>query len=96
MLKPVYLRSFEDELEKVKKRGYNIEKIKPILANLINEIPLAQKHLNHKLKGNFVGYWECHITPDWLLIYKKDKERIYFVRTGTHSDLFLNLHRARY
>ena len=65
-----------------------MEKIKPILTNLINEVPLAPKHQNHKLKGNFVGYWECHITPDWLLIYKKDKERIYFVRTGTHSDLF--------
>ncbi len=88
MLKPVYLRSFEDELEKVKKRGYDMEKIKPVLEHLINEKPLAHKHRNHKLKGNFVGYWECHITPDWLLIYKKDNERIYFVRTGTHSDLF--------
>ena len=56
MLKPVYLRSFEGELEKVRKRGYNLEKIKDVMNDLINEKPLAQKHQNHKLKGNFVGY----------------------------------------
>ena len=65
-----------------------MEKIKDVMNDLINEKPLAAKHRNHKLKGNFVGYWECHITPDWLLIYKKDDEKIYFARTGTHSDLF--------
>ncbi len=88
MLKPVYLRSFERELEKAKKRGLDISKIKGIMTDLINEKPLAEKHRNHKLKGNFVGYWECHVTPDWLLIYKKDDKHIYFARTGTHSDLF--------
>lgn len=88
MLQPVYLRSFERELAKAKKRGYDMEKIKSVITDLINEKPLSSKHRNHRLKGNFVGYWECHITPDWLLIYKKDDERIYFARTGTHSDLF--------
>jgi mRNA interferase YafQ len=88
VLRPVYLRSFEGELAKAKKRGYDMEKIKDVMNDLIDEKPLAAKHRNHKLKGNFVGYWECHITPDWLLIYKKDEEKIYFARTGTHSDLF--------
>jgi mRNA interferase YafQ len=88
VLKPFYLRSFEGELEKVRKRGYDMEKIKDVMDDLIKEKPLGKKHRNHKLKGEFVGYWECHITPDWLLIYKKDKENIYFARTGTHSDLF--------
>jgi mRNA interferase YafQ len=88
VLKPVYLRSFESELEKAKKRGLDMEKIKDVMNDLINEKPLDRKHRNHKLKVDFVGYWECHITPDWLLIYKKDKEKIYFARTGTHSDLF--------
>ena len=88
MLKPVYLRSFEGELDKAKKRGYDMKKIRDVMDDLIKEKPLAAKHRNHKLKGNFVGYWECHITPDWLLIYKKDDEKIYFARTGTHSDLF--------
>lgn len=61
MLKPVYLRSFEGELEKVKRRGYDMQKIRDVMHDLINEKPLAAKHRNHKLKGNFVGYWECHI-----------------------------------
>lgn len=88
MLKPVYERSFERELKKAQKRGLDMNKLKAVMTDLINEKPLAEKHRNHKLKGNFIGYWECHITPDWLLIYKKDRDNIYFVRMGTHSDLF--------
>jgi mRNA interferase YafQ len=88
MLKPVYLRSFEREIEKAKKRGLDMSKIKELMEVLIKEKPLAAKYKNHKLKGDFIGYWECHIEPDWLLIYKKDHTHIYFVRTGTHSDLF--------
>ncbi len=65
-----------------------MSKIKDVITDLINEKPLDEKHRNHKLKGNFNGYWECHITPEWLLIYKKDNKNIYFARTGTHSDLF--------
>jgi mRNA interferase YafQ len=85
---PIYERSFERDLKKIKKRGFDIEKIKTIIADLIKGKTLAEKHRNHKLKGNFIGYWECHITPDWLLIYKKENGKIYFTRTGTHSDLF--------
>lgn len=88
MLKPVYLRSFEREIEKAKKRGLDMCKIRNVMEDLINEKPLAAKHKNHKLKGNFIGYWECHVEPDWLLVYKKDDKHIYFARTGTHSDLF--------
>lgn len=55
---------------------------------LILEKPLLEKHRNHKLKGDYVGYWECHIEPDWLLVYKKTETHIIFARTGTHSDLF--------
>ena len=58
------------------------------MVDLINEKPLEAKHKNHKLKGDFVGYWECHIEPDWLLIYKKTATEIFLVKTGTHSDLF--------
>ena len=88
MLKPIYLRSFEREIAKAKKRGLDMSKIKDLIEDLINEKPLAAKHKNHKLKGDFIGYWECHIEPDWLLVYKKDDRHIYFARTGTHSDLF--------
>ncbi len=88
MLKPVYERSFEKDVKLAKKRGLDIEKLKTVMTDLIKEKILAEKYRNHKLKGNFVGYWECHITPDWLLLYKKDTSVIYFARTGTHSDLF--------
>ena len=88
MLKPVYERSLEKDVKLAKKRGLDIGKLKAVMTDLINEKILAEKYRNHKLKGNFVGYWECHITPDWLLLYKKDTEVIYFARTGTHSDLF--------
>lgn len=88
MLKPVHLRKFEDEVEKVKKRGKDIEKLKKILKNLIEEKPLPPKNRNHKLKGEYVGYWECHVEPDWLLVYKKTDTHIFFARTGTHADLF--------
>lgn len=88
MLKPVYLNSFERELAKAKNRGLDVSKIKIVMTDLINQKPLEKKHKNHRLKGKFVGYFECHITPDWLLIYKLDNKHVYFVRTGTHSDLF--------
>ncbi|PIS01061.1 MAG: type II toxin-antitoxin system mRNA interferase toxin, RelE/StbE family [Chlamydiae bacterium CG10_big_fil_rev_8_21_14_0_10_35_9] len=88
MLKPVYLKSFKKELSKAEKRGLDLEKIKSVMTDLIKEKPLDKKFHNHRLQGNFKGYWECHVTPDWLLIYKKDEKYIYFIRTGTHSDLF--------
>jgi len=88
MLTPVYEKSFDRDLKKAKNRGFNMSKIKTVLSALIHEKQLPQKHRNHKLTGNFSGYWECHITPDWLLIYKKSNNKIYFTRTGTHSDLF--------
>lgn len=52
------------------------------------EQPLPPKNRNHKLKGDYVGYWECHIELDWLLVYKKTETEIIFARTGSHSDLF--------
>lgn len=88
MLKPIYLRKFETEIEKAKKRGKDIEKLKEVMKLLILEKPLQQKHRNHKLKGEYVGYWECHLEPDWLLVYKKTETEVIFARTGSHSDLF--------
>lgn len=61
-----------------------------IIENLANNIPLAEKHRDHALVGNFRGTRECHIEPDWLLIYEKDDNELVLIltRTGTHSDLF--------
>lgn len=88
MLKPIHLRQFEKEVVKAKTRGKDIEKLKEIMKLLTIKKPLPAKNRNHKLKGDYVGYWECHIEPDWLLVYKKTATEIIFARTGSHSDLF--------
>lgn len=65
-----------------------MKKLFDIISLLVSEKPLLTKNRNHKLTGEFKGCWECHIEPDWLLIYKKTPKSITLVRTGTHSDLF--------
>lgn len=55
---------------------------------IIEEKPLKKKYRDHPLSGNFVGFRECYIEPDWILIYKIDNGSVIFTRTGTHSDLF--------
>lgn len=70
MLKPSFTKQFERDLKKSLKRGKNKEKIKAITTKLINEEKLEPKHRDHKLAGSYMDRCECHIEPDWLLIYK--------------------------
>lgn len=79
---------FKKDLELCKKRKCKIEKLKIVLKTLGDGKPLPKKYLNHKLNPKSNNQWECHIEPDWLLIYIMDEDRITLVRTGTHSDLF--------
>ena len=81
---------FKQDLKTAKKRGYDLSLLEKVVNTLAMRQPLAEKHNDHKLIGNYKGCRECHITPDWLLIYEvADKELIlYLTRTGTHSDLF--------
>ena len=74
----------------MKKRNKNLDKLTEVMSMLINEQPLLPKHENHPLHGEYKGWWECHVEPDWLLIYRidKDNRRIVFYRTGSHSDLY--------
>ena len=88
MLQPIYTNSFAKDIKLEQKRGKNIDKLKKIIELLVNKEPIPQKYRDHNLVGNFIGRRECHIEPDWLLIYKIDKDEIIFERTGTHSDLF--------
>lgn len=88
MRKPNYSTQFERDLRLLQRRGKEIEKLKEVVAALINEEPLAEHYRDHPLKGNFKDRRECHIEPDWLLIYKLMGEEIIFERTGRHSDLF--------
>ncbi len=90
MLTINYSARFKKDYKLVKKRGYDIRLMEEVLEILCAEQPLPQKYRDHALSGNYDGQRECHITPDWLLIYEvADRELILnLTRTGTHSDLF--------
>jgi len=88
MLKPVNTKQFEKDFKLSVKRGKNTSKLKRVIVMLVNEEVLAPRYNDHKLSGIFKLRRECHIEPDWLLIYKIEKKVIIFERTGTHSDLF--------
>ncbi|MFT7087834.1 MAG: mRNA interferase YafQ [Rickettsiales bacterium] len=79
---------FRKDLKLMKKRGKNINKLKEIALKLIAKENLPEKNRNHQLTGNYKGFSECHIEPDWLLIYRATAQNLILVRTGTHSDLF--------
>ncbi len=81
---------FRKDLKLAAKRGYNMDKIKDVIARLANGETLDAKYRDHLLTGNYGGYRECHIEPDWLLVYRIDggKLILFLARTGTHSDLF--------
>ncbi|MCR5747414.1 MAG: type II toxin-antitoxin system YafQ family toxin [Lachnospiraceae bacterium] len=81
---------FKKDVKLCKKRGYDMNLLKEVLKLLENSTPLPEKYLDHPLSGIFKNCRECHILPDWLLIYEysKDDLILYLTRTGTHSDLF--------
>ena len=81
---------FQRDLKKIKKRNYDISLLERVLKMLAAGEELPAKYRDHALIGDFTGCRECHITPDWLLIYEIYEEALilYLTRTGTHSDLF--------
>lgn len=81
---------FQKDLRRIQKRGYQIELIKEVVRKLSDGETLEQKYKDHSLSGDYAGCRECHITPDWLLIYEKYENELilYLTRTGTHSDFF--------
>ncbi|HCR85649.1 MAG TPA: type II toxin-antitoxin system mRNA interferase toxin, RelE/StbE family [Alphaproteobacteria bacterium] len=88
MLELHYSNSFLKSLKRSKKRGKNINKLEKVIDILVNEQTLEVKYRNHKLSGDYTGYWELHIEPDWLLVYKVTDKKIILTDIGTHSDLF--------
>ena len=90
MLKAEYTSKFKKDLKLMDKRGLHMKKLYDVMVCLTNEIPLSPNHHEHLLQVEYKGFLECHIEPDWLLVYKINMEskEIYFSRTGTHSDLF--------
>lgn len=88
MLKPEYTTKFKKDLKMVEKRKLDIEDLKDIIKKLCREETLPPKNKDHNLSGQWAGCRECHIAPDWLLIYQVGNGIIVFERTGSHSDLF--------
>lgn len=81
---------FKKDYKLVKKRGYDIKKFTELIDILRSGDAIPQKYKDHALSGSYAGYRECHIEPDWLLIYKKENDILVLIlfRTGSHSDLF--------
>jgi len=84
-------KKFRKDLKKLKKSGrFDIEKLELIVSMIKNDEILPDKCRNHSLLGRFEGTFECHVEPNWLLIYQKrdDILVLYLIRTGSHGDLF--------
>ena len=88
MLKLLETKRFKKDLKRMKKRGKAFDRYKVIITCLINEQELPSNFYAHKLTGEWADFWEGHIEPDWLLIYRQTETAIIITRTGTHSDLF--------
>jgi len=90
MLEIVASNRFRKDLKLAIKRGYKIELLQAVVDQLAAGEKLAEKYKDHLLSGDYGGFRECHITPDWLLVYQIREETLilFLSRTGTHSDLF--------
>ncbi len=88
MLKIVPTSRFRKDYATMKRRGKDMDKLASIVDRLAGLEPLALKHRDHALSGTWKGCRDCHVEPDWLLIYRVEPGELHLIRTGTHSDLF--------
>lgn len=90
MLEIVLSNRFKKDLRLAAKRGQDLSQLEAIVDQLAAQQPLPERNRDHDLTGDYIGFRECHIRPDWLLIYRVDGEQLllFLFRTGSHSDLF--------
>ncbi|MGB5770711.1 MAG: type II toxin-antitoxin system YafQ family toxin [Crocosphaera sp.] len=88
MLSPIFETRFKKDIKPLKKRGKDMEKLKTVIEKLLNNELLEPRYKDHALTGNWNGYRDCHLEPDWILIYKITEIHLFLVRSGSHSDLF--------
>ncbi len=90
VLRLVPTSQFKKDLKRIKKRGYDMAALQEVLDRLMRGDGLDDRNRDHALTGGYIGFRECHIKPDWLLVYAIDGENLVLTasRTGTHSDLF--------
>ena len=80
--------AFRKDLKRITRRGYRLNDLDTVVTAIRRGERLALAARGHPLKGEWRGYWECHVAPDWLLIYKVTDDEVLLARTGTHADLF--------
>ena len=90
MLDVVLSNRFKKDLKLAAKRGFDLAELEAVVNRLAAQQPLPDKNRDHTLTGDYIGFRECHIRPDWLLIYRVDGEDLvlFLFRTGSHTDLF--------
>ncbi|WZP00694.1 type II toxin-antitoxin system YafQ family toxin [Isosphaeraceae bacterium EP7] len=87
-LTPSLTTRFTRDLERMRKRGEDLGRLRQVIAILCSREPLAQEYRDHPLKGEYKGWRDCHVSPDCLVIYRMTETELVLARTGTHSDLF--------
>ncbi len=80
--------AFEKDLKRVGKQGRNLDKLEAVVNLLQSQQPLPTRCKPHQLRGNWTGHWDCHVAPDWLLLYRVTETALLLVRTGSHAELF--------
>lgn len=79
---------FKKDTKRAEKQGKEMRRLHTVVSLLINSEPLPPQNRDHALTGNYVGHRECHLSSDWLLIYKIEASYLILVRVGSHSELF--------
>lgn len=85
---PARTAAFGTDVARCKARGYDMDVLRVTMGRLIHRRRLERRQKDHALKGAWVGYRECHLSDDWLLVYQMRDDEIFFARTGTHTDIF--------
>lgn len=88
MLALVPSTRFRKDVKRAEKRGKDMAKLRALLTLLAQEQPLPVEYKDHALRGDWIGFRDLHIEPDWLLLYRIENDEVQLARTGTHSDLF--------
>lgn len=88
MRRPVRSSAFRRDVKRTQKRGKDMSKLRRLISLLLAGEPPSEEYQDHPLRGNWKGYRDAHLEPDWLLIYRVVGDELHLVRTGTHADLF--------
>lgn len=84
----LYSTQFKKDFKKVQNQGKEVALLQTVIEKLLNKEPLDTKYRDHKLVGKWINHRDCHIKPDWILIYRLTEDALILERTGSHSELF--------